>query len=68
MTLESWIHFGGILNSLIIIILIMSQNDSSKDFLAGLNKKKSGQNSLQNFTGLFLIFQLSFLLLENKIR
>lgn len=66
MTLESLIHVGGILNSLIIILLIMSQNDSSKDFLVGLNKNKSGQNSLQNFTGLFLIFQLSFLLLENK--
>jgi len=63
MILNSLAYAISILNCIAIVVLIMIQN--SKDSINLVNKKLE-DNPLQIFTGFFLFFQFSFLLLEIK--
>jgi hypothetical protein len=51
-----------VINSIFLIILILGQNDISKD----TQNSKSSKSSLENFTWVSLIFQLTFLLIKIK--
>jgi len=55
-----------IINSIIIIILILNQNESAKD---GINTSTNNEiaNPLQNLTWLCVIMEFILLLLKSKI-
>ena len=57
-----------VLNSIITIILIFNQNDSSKDLLSVQNSSTSApSNPFERFTWICLVIQLSLLLIKTKI-
>jgi preprotein translocase subunit SecG len=57
-----------VINSIITILLIFNQNDSSKDLLNVQNSSASAPtNPFEKFTWICLVIQLSLLLIKTKI-
>ena len=55
-----------LINSIITIILILNQNESTKDFTSSQNSNMSA-NPLENITWVCLIIQLILVLLQTKL-
>jgi preprotein translocase subunit SecG len=54
-----------LINSLVIIVLILNQNDNTKDSVSYQNSSSSN-NPLENITWISFILQLSLLLIKIK--
>ena len=55
-----------LINSIITIILILNQNESTKDFTSSQNSNMSA-NPLENITWICLIIQLILVLIQTKL-
>ena len=55
-----------LINSIITIILILNQNESTKDFTSSQNSNLS-TNPLENITWVCLIIQLILVLIQTKL-
>lgn len=55
-----------LINSIITIILILNQNESTKDFTSSQNSNMSA-NPLENITWVCLIVQLILVLIQTKL-
>jgi preprotein translocase subunit SecG len=55
-----------LINSIITIILILNQNESTKDFTSSQNSNMSA-NPLKNITWVCLIIQLILVLIQTKL-
>jgi preprotein translocase subunit SecG len=55
-----------LINSIITIILILNQNESTKDFTSSQNSNTSA-NPLENITWVCLIIQLILVLIQTKL-
>ena len=55
-----------LINSIITIILILNQNESTKDFTSSQNSNMSA-NPLENITCVCLIIQLILVLIQTKL-
>jgi preprotein translocase subunit SecG len=54
-----------IINSIILITLTLTQNETSKD--SANTQSSSASNPFETLTWIFLVFQLIFLLIKQKI-
>jgi uncharacterized protein with PQ loop repeat len=63
--LTSPLTFLLLINSILIILLILNQNDNIKDSITNQNSNSSN-NPLENITWISFLFQLSLLLIKIK--